>query len=103
MLMGGAKEVRDPVRLDRIERRRRRLGSAIRPADHVTLPYLRRPPVQRVRREHAGPKNRDVEASLAKQALDAFVKAAQRVGLLEEQMRRLVRRRQMDDATRLIG
>ena len=80
---------------------RGRLGGAVRPTHHVAARDLRPPPVPRVRREHPRPQDRHIETCLREQAFDLDMKAAHRIRLLEERVRRAVRRREQDDAPRL--
>jgi hypothetical protein len=71
---------------------------AVRPAHDVALADRLRPPPDRVRREHPRPQDRPRNTGAGDQAVEFGVKARQRVRLLEEGMRCLVRRREQDDA-----
>ncbi|HEX4339510.1 MAG TPA: hypothetical protein VH062_26570 [Polyangiaceae bacterium] len=79
-----------------------RLCRPVRPSHDVTAPDLRSPPVQGVSSEYPRPQNRHVECGSSEQSLDASMDGPQRIWLPEERMRRLVRRRQVDDVPSLL-
>lgn len=81
----------------------RRRGVAIGPAHDVAGADLRRPPEQGIGGEHPGPEERPFEPRRLDRTLDVRVHRRHRVGLLEERMRRLVRRGQEHDAPGLAG
>jgi len=74
------------------------LDRTIRPTDDIARLDLRCPPEDRVRSEHPGPNDCRRTRRVRDQPIDIPMEIRQRVGLLEERVRRLVRRRQKDNA-----